>query len=217
MEMLTCYKQPYRKHYLTTLFAAMSIFTFAQTYQRQTNESAEVFLKRVLKADELAHPAIETKEWYSAKKVLFAFINDNITSFISKDRPDPDEDVIGYVFIPIGSNQYQRELIDTFKEEGAMAHIETAFFVNADTDEEREIAVMVSWRQLHKGLSTDGYLYDTYLYENPNPHLLSDKLIRLKHFDYKFSCEEGSFDGKEKKAKYKSASSIRIALKQMGY
>ncbi len=159
-----------QKLYLTIVFSILTLVTFSQTYYRQTNESVEGFLKRVLNVDELAHPAIETKEWDSTRKVLFGFIDASITSKISYDRPDPEKDVIGYVFIPDGNGYYQRELIDTFEEDGGLARIETVFFANADNDKEREIAITVSWRQMHRGASIDGYMYDTYLYDNPDPN-----------------------------------------------
>ena len=66
---------------------------------------------------------------------------------------------------------------------------------------------------MHRGASIDGYMYDTYLYDNPDLHSPSDRLKRLDNFEDKFFCEEGSFDGIGKKASYKNVSPIRAALK----
>ena len=184
--------------------------THAQTFHRESNETVEKFVKKNLRISKWAHPLIEKVEWGS-KKIILAFISFKALSTKSSD--EVENGIIGYVFFPTNPGNYTRAVIDTFHEEGAPPTITHIFFVNADTDKEREMAIMVKWRQHHKGV--DGYLYDSFIYDNPTLKYSGNKLTCLTKFSGKFMDAEGSFDGSEKMAKYKTVQSIRAALKNM--
>jgi hypothetical protein len=191
-------------------------FSFAQTFSRLANESADSFIKRVFKVDELAHPVIETKEWDSSRRVIIAFIAVNSQSFGQYDN-NKESIVLGYCFIKINFNKYQRALIDTFHEDGGEPRIETVFFANADKDKEREIAIIVRTPQIHRGAGVYGAFYDTYFYDNPNLLAPPSRLIRFEKLGSKFSGFEGDKENKSFKFKYKDVVSIRKALKELGY
>jgi hypothetical protein len=217
MVFIFAFKQPSMKRfYLTLVFSILSLITFSQTYQRMPNESAEAFAKRIFKVDELAHPIIETKEWDSARKVIFAFIEQN---FQGNDNYDENKEscVIGYCFIPISPDNFKRTLIDTFHENGGLPWIEAVFFANTDKDKEREIGILVRTDQIHRGAGVDGNFYDTYIYDKPDLATPSQQLKLFESLSSKFTCFDGSQGNKDYKGKYKNVASIRAALKQMGY
>jgi len=195
------------------IFAFVS---FGQTFSRLTNESVDSFIKRVFKVEELAHPVIETKEWDSTKKVIFAFAAVNTQSHGQYDE-NKESIIIGYCFFKINSNNYQRALIDTFHEDGGEPRIETLFFANTDKDKEREIAIIVRTPQIHRGAGVYGDFYDTYFYDNPNLLIPPNRLRKFEKLRSKFTGFEGDRDNKHFKFKYKDVASIRKALKEMGY
>ena len=205
-----------KKLSLTFTFIILTFFSFSQTFSRLANESADSFIKRVFKVDELAHPVIETKEWDSAKKVIFAFIAINTQAYEHYDE-NKESIVLGYCFFKTSSNLYQRALIDTFHENGGEPKIETVFFANTDKDKEREIAIIVRTPQIHRGAGIYGDFYDIYFYDNPNLLLPPNKLALFEKLSSKFSGFEGDQNNKHFKFRYKDVASIRKALKEMGY
>lgn len=191
----------------------------SQTLTRQPGETAEAFVKRTFSIDELPHPVIETGEWDSTKKVILFF-----------KEIYPQADVIGYLLTPAGNNNYIATLVDTFKREGAVLipSIETVFFANADKDSAREIVVIVkamAWLPRTADESWQGDFYDTYVYDNP---VIAHPVKRLLYFEKLSEKLSNGFEGekydkktgkliKKETAKYKTVSSIRQALKDMGY
>ena len=194
----------------------MTLSSFSQSYIRLTNESAEAFAKRVLKVDELAHPVIETKEWDSTRKVIFAFVNTSITLANSMEE-EPESVVVGYCFLKITGNNYERTLIDTFHQNGGEPVIETVFFVNADKDKEREIAIIVRTSQIHRGAGIYGDYYEVFFYNNPDVLAPPAKLSLFKQLSNKFSGFDGDRESKHFTFAYKDVKAIRNALKEMGY
>ncbi len=205
-----------KKLSLTFGLIILAFFSFGQTFSKLTNESADSFIKRVLKVEELAHPVIEAKEWDSTKRVIFAFVAVNAQSNGQYDE-NRESFILGYCFFKINSNNYQRALIDTFYEDGGEPRIETLFFANTDRDKEREIAIIVRTPQIHKGAGVYGDFYDTYFYDNPNLLMPPSKLTRFEKLSKRFTGFEGDKDDKHFKFKYKDVASIRKALKEMGY
>jgi hypothetical protein len=205
-----------KKLLFTFTFFLFLSFSFAQTFSRLTNESADSFIKRIFRVEELAHPVIETKEWDSSRKVIFAFIAINSQS---QDLYDENKEsiVIGYCFLKMNANDYQRVLIDTFHENGGEPRIETVFFVNADKDKEREIAIMVRTPQIHRGAGVDGDFYDTYFYDNTDLLKPAGKLNLFEKLSAKFSGFDGDQEGKHVNFQFKDVATIRRALKGMGY
>lgn len=205
---------------LLIVFLSASVSAHSQTITRRPNETAEAFVKRSFSIDELPHPVIETSEWDSTKKVIIFFKND-----------EDGVDVTGYILTPVNGNSYYITLIDTFYQQGAQLQpkIETVFFANADKDSAREI-IIITKAEAHPPRYADqdfsGYFYNVAVYDNP---VIPNPVKRLHYFD-KLSekLSEDSFEGstfdkqtgkliKKETAKYKTVSSIRQALKNMGY
>lgn len=205
-----------KKLSLTFSLILFASFSFGQTFSRLTNESPDTFIKRILKVEELAHPVIETKEWDSTKRSIFAFIAVNTQSHGQYDE-NKESIILGYCFFKINSNNYQRALIDTFYEDGGEPRIETLFFANTDKDKEREIAIIVRIPQIHRAAGVYGDFYDTYFYDNPNLLIPPNRLTKFEKLSSKFTGFEGDRDNKHFKFKYKDVASIRKALKEMGY
>jgi hypothetical protein len=205
-----------KKLLLPLFLMLLTLSSFSQSYTRLTNESAEAFTKRVLKVDELAHPVIETKEWDSTRKVIFAFVNTSVPLNNSMEE-EPESVVVGYCFLKTTGNNYQRALIDTFPENGGEPVIETVFFVNADKDKEREIAIVVRTMQIHRGASIYGNYYEVFFYNNPDVLAPPAKLILFEQLSAKFSGFDGDRENKHFTFAYKDVKAIRKALKEMGY
>jgi len=201
--------QAVMKHLVIILSFFFTTFCFGQTFNRQDNETAINFVKRVTKLDTFPHPIIETNEWDTLRKTIIYF---------SPTSTGDEINIIGYLLVPVTSTKYKQVLIDTFFQEGADPRIETVFFANADKDKEREIIILVSWAQLHRGAGIFGTLYGTYIYDNPKVAVSEDKLKFYKGLSDKLDGGfEGDRDGKIVKARYKSVGSIRKALRALGY
>ncbi len=206
---------------MSRLFLLITVFAYSnlhgQTYVRQTSESTDVFIKRIFKVDALAHPVIETKEWDPLKKVILCFLRYTKTTRYENETGE-ETYIVGHVLVPTAPNTYKQILIDSFMEDyGGEPIIETVFFVNADKDKEREIAIMVSYKSIHKGADIDGIYYETHIYDNPN---LLDPAPKLKYFEKlsnQFYCFEGDAQGKVNKCRYKDFKEVRIKLKQLGF
>jgi hypothetical protein len=191
---------------LLWLYASLS---YGQVFERQHAETAEAFVKRITKLDDLPHPVIETREWDSARKTIIYF---------DKAGPEDNPYTTAFLLVPTTGLSYQRVLIDSFYEEGGPVKIETVFFANCDGDKEREIIVLVSWLQVHRGAGTYGHLYGTYIYDAPNVLALPQRLTFYKALSEKLDGGfEGDRDGKPVKATYKTVNAIKMALKKMGY
>jgi hypothetical protein len=201
--------QAFMKHFVILISFFSTTFCVGQTFDRQDKETALNFVKRITNLEEFPHPVIETKEWDTTRKVIIYFVpktTDDVTN------------IIGYLLVPITSTGYKQVLIDTFYQEGADPKIETVFFANADKDKKREVVILVSWPQVHRGAGIYGTLYGTYIYDNPNLSISQDKLKFYKGLSDKLDGGfEGDREGKSVKAKYKSVASIRAALKKLGY
>jgi hypothetical protein len=205
---------------LTILTLTLVFASEAQTFQRLTNESAETFIKRIYKVEELSHPIIETKEWDTSKKVIICFIE-----FESNEGGG----VLGYLLTPTINQIYKQTLIDTFFQGGGASSrkIETVFFANADKDKPREIIVMTK-AMAHSPRYADndlqGYFYESYIYDNYNLQEPPNSLTQFKKLSEEFQEFEGiANDSKtsrflrKEKAKYKDSKAIRLKLKQLGY
>jgi len=207
---------------LLPVLLVIALNASSQTIARQPNETAEAFVKRAFNIDELSHPVIETGEWDSTKKVIIFFKNiDDVESGVN---------VVGYLLSPVSNNAYADTIIDTFHQWGGQRDptIETVFFANADKDSAREIVVIVkamAWLPRTADESWQGDFYDTYVYDNP---VIAHPVKRLLYFGKLSEKLSNGFEGekydkktgkliKKETAKYKTVSSIRQALKDMGY
>jgi hypothetical protein len=107
-------------------------------------------------------------------------------------------------------------LIDTFEVEGGQAHIAAIFLANADKDKERELMILIKWDIRHYQI--EGTLFETRVYDNIDKQNIPQKLTYLTSISKKLSGGfDGWKDGKETISKYKTASSIKQRLKQLGY
>ena len=206
---------------LMILTLALVLVSKAQTFQRLINESADTFVKRMYKVEELSHPIIETKEWDISKKVIICFIE--------IESNEGGGGVLGYLLTPTINQIYKQTLIDTLFQGGGASSIkiETVFIANADKDKPREIIVMTK-AMAHSPRYADnnlqGYFYESYIYDNYNLQTPPNSLTHFKKLSEEFQEFEGiAYDPKtgrflrKEKAKYKDSKAIRLKLKQLGY
>lgn len=181
---------------------------------RESNESAETFVLRVQKElknreepIQFNHPVIETENWLEKINVIIAF-------FEKQEEEEPDI-IEGHLFISKDQQNYQSVLIEEYGPEGNKAQIVSVFFANADKDYEKELVVLCSWEQSIKGM-IEGELYRTYIYDNFDSNSIPEKLVYLEESSNYFSLEfDGIQEGETKKAKYKTAQSIKKKLKKI--
>ncbi|MBS0645315.1 MAG: hypothetical protein JSR97_01820 [Verrucomicrobia bacterium] len=210
-----------RKFITAIIFLTITFNLTAQTFQKQTNESAENFVKRIYEITELPHPVIVTKEWDTTKPVIICIVG------FSAEQTSGG--YIGYILTPTKDNFYQQTVIDTFWQGGGASsnEITSIFFANTDKDKQREIIVMttaVSRSPRFADNSVVGNYYESYVYDNfdlTNPPKQLTELKKMselfQEFDGKiYSAKTGKFLRAEK-AKYKTVKSIRQKLKLLGY
>ena len=187
-------------------------FSYGQEVKRLENETLDNFAKRLGPAQsELAHAVIETEAWGHQKTVM-AFYTTEV-----KGKYGTDRQVDGYLFLPLSPNTYQRILIGNFEPEGGDPKIEAAFFANADKDAAKELVVICSWPQQHYDFG--GTLYGTYIFDDLRPGANPTKLTFLEGISNKVSgsCDCTYRNGKRKISKYKTAASVKIGLKKLGF
>jgi len=174
--------------------------------KRLENETPENFAKRNgLPQSEFAHTVIETVAWGKQKTIL-AFYKD-----------EPNEQVIGYVFLPKSLNTYEKILIKNFEPEGDTPKIEAVFFANADKDKAQELVVICSWQQRHYDVS--GTLYGTFVFDDVRPGANPAKLSFLEKISNKVSggCDCSYRDGTKGTKKFRTARQVRAGLKRLGF
>jgi hypothetical protein len=203
------------------LSLTIAVTLTAQTFQKQTNESAENFAKRIYEITELAHPVIVTKEWDSTKTVIICVVG------FSAEHTSGG--YIGYILTPTKNNYYQQTIIDTFWQGGGVSSrdITDIFFANTDKDKQREIIVMtkaVSKSPRFADNSVVGNYFENYVYDNFNLQNPPKRLTEIKKMSELFQEFEGKIYSaktgkflKAEKAKYKTVKSIRLKLKELGY
>jgi hypothetical protein len=202
------------------LRCALLLFTFClcaplaygQEVNRLENETLENFAKRNgPPQSELAHAVIEIEAWGNQKTVI-AFYAVEV-----KDKYGTHEQVDGYLFLPLSPNTYQNILIENFEPEGGDPKIEAAFFANADKDAAKELIVICSWPQEHYDFS--GTLYGTFVFDDLRAGNKPTKLNFLEGVSQKVSgsCDCTNRNGKRERSKYKTAASVRIGLKKLGF
>jgi hypothetical protein len=176
------------------------------------NETLENFARRNgPPQSELAHTVIETEAW-GHKKTVIAFYDTTV-----QDSGETSQRVVGYIFLPQAQNTYRKTLIENFEPEGGDPKIEAAFFANADKDQAKELIVICSWTQFHYDFS--GTLYGTFVFDDPRPGANPTKLSFLESVSRRVSgsCDCEWRGGKRKKSKYKTAASVKIGLKRLGF
>lgn len=192
--------------------AGLFIFfpVLAQTVHRQPNETAEMFIKRLIPdSTELAHPVVETTAWDTALKALIALYGyDN-----PEDLNTGFNEISGHLYLPIAPNIYRDISFGPLEENGGYPELLSVFFANADGDVDQELLVLCRYEQRH--YDYDGAFYETFIFDNPGRE---NRLVFFKDLSEKFfGCECGWRNGKTKTAKYKTAREVKIKLSRMGY
>jgi hypothetical protein len=186
-------------------------FSYGEEVKRLENETLENFARRNgPPQSELAHAVIETEAW--GQKTVIAFYAIEV-----KDKYGTHGQVDGYLFLPLSANTYQKILIENFEPEGGDPNIEAAFFANADKDAARELIVICSWPQQHYDVS--GRLYGTFIFDDLRPGASPPRLSFLKGISERVSgsCDCTDRDGKRRTSKYKTAASVKMGLKKLGF
>ena len=187
--------------------------SYGQEVKRLENETLENFAKRNAPPEsELVHTVIETEAW-GVKKTVFAFYK---VEAKAKDGT-PITQVDGYLFLAQSPNTYQRILIENFEPEGGDPRIEAAFFANADKDAAKELIVICSWPQQHYDVS--GTLYATFVFDDVRSGTNPTKLNYLEGVSQQVSgsCDCTDRNGKRRTSKYKTAVSVKLGLKRLGF
>jgi len=184
-----------RLHFGLTLIALLlaAPISSAEEVKRLENETPETFARRNgPPQSELTHSVIETDAWGYKNTVLAFYEAEFKTSDQTYRR------VLGYIFIPQGSNTYQKILIDSFEPEGGDPKIEAVFFANADRDKAKELIVICSWPQSHYDFS--GTLYGTFVFDDLRTGANPTKLSFLESISRRVSgdCECEWRNGKKR-------------------
>ncbi len=206
------------KLFLFQLFLLVtSLSATSQIFTKGNDESKIDFIKKnapvgLSFCEELGNQMIETREW-SVEPSIIGFYT--LTHKLPNGEIDY-KDVLGYLYVPIGSKKYKRVFIDTFENEGGYAQIISIFHANADSDTSRELGVIIRWQEKHYEIS--GIFYETRLYDNLQQGAIASKLTYLKKISEKVS---GGFDGYQKGktllSKFKTAKEVKARLKKLGY
>lgn len=187
-------------------------FSYGEEVKRLENETLENFAKRNgPPQSQLAHTVIETEAW-GHKKTVIAFYDTEFT-----DSHSTYQRVAGYIFLPQSPGTYRKILIENFEPEGGDPKIEAAFFANADKDAAKELIVICSWPQRHYDFQ--GTLYGTFVFDDLRPGTNPTRLNFLEGVSKQVSgsCECNFRDGPRKRSKYKTAASVRLGLKRLGF
>lgn len=98
--------------------------------------------------------------------------------------------------------------VESYGVNGSKPHVETVFFARVKS--QRNVIVLISWRQKHFAENIDGELYQVFAYIYDSKKLIINPLIEN---DNKLSGVDGVFNGEELTFKYKNADEIKKYLK----
>jgi hypothetical protein len=188
-------------------------FSYTQEVRRLENETLEDFAKRNGPPQAaLTSKVIETEAW-GKQKTIIAFY---IVQIKVKDG-SPATQVDGYLFMPKSTDTYERILIKSFGEEGDTPKVEAVFFANADKDKAKELIVICSWLQRH--YDVNGTLYRTFVFDDLHLRNNPTELSSLESISERVSgdCDCEWRDGRKKTSKYKTAASVKVGLKKLGF
>lgn len=187
-----------------------------QLVTRKDNETVEQFAERQKPENStLTHKVLETK-WNGNSTIISLY---DITYKLPVQN-DPDQQtyhkIEGFVFSELGENTYSIVTFGTIDTEGGDPLIETVFFANADNDKAKELIIVASWEQKH--YDVNGTLYGTYVFDDETIEKTLD-LKFLEEISKKLNggCECNWRNGKNKKAKFKTASEVKRELIRLGY
>ncbi|MGH2665869.1 hypothetical protein [Flavobacterium sp.] len=179
-------------------------------FLRYENETASDFADRILpNQSKIIGKVVETSLWDNKTKTIIVFYKSKTLNEFKKYNS------FGQVFIEMEKNVFKSIYIDGSADSSLDGiFIESVFFVNADKDTDKELAVMYS-SPMMDGSEILGKSYWTYIYDNTNFNNPPIQLERLKEFHSTFSDFERKND--VSKAKYKTAVDVKKKLKELGY
>jgi len=187
--------------------------SFGQSFQRFDKESPEQFSTR-LKPDNstIAYRIIDTI--WNKTPVIIAFYQQSFRSGPVNDSQEYQR-IISTIFVKRDS-LYNKCLIDTIGPEGGDPEIRNVFFANANKDMQKELIILTSWYQHHYDFG--GTLYGTFIYNNLTDST-QKKLVFMKTMSSQLDggCDCSFRNGREEKAKFKTAGAIVKKLTQLGF
>ena len=194
----------------------MVFFLPAQVVMRLNDETPEHFASRFKPYNSVITYRVIPATWNN-KSVIFAFYDQEFQLPKQKDSlQQGDHRIIAIMFAEGEKNHFTKVLVDLIGSEGGSPVIDTLFFLNADSDTLKELALVVSWEQKH--YDVNGTLYGTLVFDNMQAKE-QEKLTILKEISEKLDggCECTWKDGTRKKAKFKTAAEITKELERLGY
>lgn len=197
-----------------------SVKGLGQSVKRIPNEPMRRFATRCRPlysefTDETAAMSIETDVW-GLEKVVVAFYKQRY--FIEEEgKPTKDASrLMGYLFVPNGSDTYKRILIDTFCVDDMAAKVNTVFFANADSDNVKEVVVQTTANRKDKQVV--GVQYNTRVYDNVTMRALPGRLRRMNEVSAKLeNGVDGTVDGKAQKVRLKNQKDLTDELIKLGF
>jgi hypothetical protein len=184
----------------------------ASTVYRLENESVESFAEKNGPAQaEIVHKVIETDKWNGKSKAIISCYEQEF------EKGDQDYRRIScYIFVPENDNTYRKILIDVFEPEGGDPEIESVFLAEAGKSKETKLVIICSWEQIHYDFH--GKLYDTFVYEAPQPDTKTEKLKFEKSISKKLygGCDCQWRNGTTTTARFKIADEVKAALRKIG-
>lgn len=200
--------------------AVASVKGMGQNVKRISNETMKRFATRCRPlysefTDETAAMSMETDVW-GLEKVVVAFYKQRY--FIEEEgKPTKDASrLLGYLFVPNGSDTYKRILIDTFCVDDMATKVNTVFFANADSDNVKEIVIQTTANR--KSKQVVGVQYNTKVYDNVTMRALPGRLRRINEVSEKLeNGVDGTVDGKAQKVRLKNQKELTDELIKMGF
>ncbi|NDV69008.1 hypothetical protein [Dysgonomonas sp. 25] len=204
--------QPMKKTTISLVILLCNcLLGFAQTYTRETDESAESFVDRIKpKEKTLAHPVIETT-WNSpdGRKVIFAFWDMDITG---DDGKYIETCIVGKLLVPADeSSDYKMIEIDKFHQNPSTPEILSVFFYDCDNDGVRELGILYSSDYQHYMMA--GTFYQGALYAALDYDSLPEQLFCLQDI---YGGALGNNDSGDTYPEFSNTSELRAYLKKQG-
>jgi hypothetical protein len=139
-------------------------------------------------------------------------------------------DVHGYVFVPTSKpDLYRRLFLGTFEQDGSQAEILSVFFVNADNDHKKEMAVLVRHAGTVHEARCDA-IYEAYFYDDlassnidsltPIPKINNTIGTTFECFDKHGNLHPELVDSLANKLgapPYRNTREVKVRLKKLGY
>lgn len=152
--------------------------------------------------------------WNGVPVIIAPYTIEMTEKMIDRGRVDIQVNTILDVYLYVAlrePNQYRRVFVVTKLPEGGDAHLEKAFFANADQDPQEEMILLTSWPQHH--YDVNGTMYEVSQYDN-----MSDTATGgLVGKDFTSECDCTTRTGEVNVASLKTETAIREFFKKLGY